>query len=174
MRDKMKKILLASQTVSDKKCDSISEFDTIETGMTSYEKKQVESLQSEIMELVAIFSELCEINLIDYSLYGGSLLGSIRHRGFIPWDDDFDIVMTRSNFEKFKIVVESESKLKLSQEKTWLHILRLDEITIDIFIMDYTSSNDKKFKKQVFKNKIIQGMLKKKINFKGKSIFQNT
>lgn len=45
--------------------------------------------------------EFCLSHDIQYSLAYGSLLGAIRHNGFIPWDDDIDILMTRPNYEKF-------------------------------------------------------------------------
>ena len=51
---------------------------------------------------------ICSKFDIQYFLAAGSMLGAIRHQGFSPWDDDFDVGMTRDNYEKFLKVIESE------------------------------------------------------------------
>ncbi|MBD5854209.1 LicD family protein [Lactococcus lactis] len=64
--------------------------------------KQVsEKEQREIqLQLVKFIDEICRTNDIEYSLAGGSLLGAIRHGGYIPWDDDIDLMLTRPNYNK--------------------------------------------------------------------------
>jgi lipopolysaccharide cholinephosphotransferase len=54
-----------------------------------------------MLRMLKIFDYLCKKHQIEYFLTGGSLLGAIRHQGFIPWDDDIDVGMTRDNYEKF-------------------------------------------------------------------------
>ncbi|WP_089136507.1 LicD family protein [Secundilactobacillus silagei] len=56
--------------------------------------------QVELGNLAKIIS-LCKALSLDYFLIGGSLLGAIRHQGFIPWDDDMDVGMTRHDYEQF-------------------------------------------------------------------------
>ena len=59
---------------------------------------ELKKLQLEILEKVHNF---CIHNHIDYTLSSGTLIGAIRHKGYIPWDDDIDIEMTRPNYNKF-------------------------------------------------------------------------
>ena len=67
---------------------------------------------------------ICEKHGIEYFMLAGTLLGAIRHKGFIPWDDDMDFGMTRNNFEKFLLVAEKE----LDAKKFYLQTDRKDRL----------------------------------------------
>ena len=79
---------------------------------------QLKVLQSKILEIVVYFDGFCKDNNITYYLMGGSALGAMRHGGFIPWDDDFDVFMDRVNYIKF---------LKTAKEKLDTELFYLQE-----------------------------------------------
>ena len=71
---------------------------------------EIKAISLEILDNIHMF---CVNNNIKYSLGFGSLIGAVRHKGFIPWDDDIDIVMQREDFDKFCKLYKDSSEYKL-------------------------------------------------------------
>ena len=64
--------------------------------------------QKQLFNLLKEIDTICKNNGIEYVLAGGTLIGAMRHKGFIPWDDDVDIMMTRDNWDKLKEVAKTQ------------------------------------------------------------------
>lgn len=62
------------------------------------------------LEMLIYFDQVCRTNGIKYSLTGGTLLGAVRHMGFIPWDDDIDVFLTRPEFDKLEAAFPDEAR----------------------------------------------------------------
>ncbi|MCR5066524.1 MAG: LicD family protein [Erysipelotrichaceae bacterium] len=83
----------------------------------------VRQLQQKMLEIFAYFQQLCCQNNLRYWAAGGTLIGAVRHHGFIPWDDDIDVFMPRSDYERLY-----ELWPEIGDEKNYA-LLRTDEHT---------------------------------------------
>lgn len=68
----------------------------------------LKDLQKKQVEILMLIQELCNRNNINFSIYAGTALGAVRHKGFIPWDDDVDIAMSRNDYIRFKEVCKTQ------------------------------------------------------------------
>lgn len=92
------------------------QFDEIE--ITPGILKELQSIQ---LECLIELDRICRKHKIRYSLDGGTLLGAVRHKGFIPWDDDIDVIMLRRDYEKFYKICKTEldtSRFFLQEHRT--------------------------------------------------------
>ena len=61
----------------------------------------IRPLQLRMLGIIEVMDQVFRQHGISYGMFNGSLLGAVRHKGFIPWDDDMDIVMPRPDYERF-------------------------------------------------------------------------
>ena len=135
-----------------------------------YNEDTLKHLQNLQLSILKDFAKICEENNLTYFAYGGTSIGAIRHKGFIPWDDDVDVIMFRDDYEKFLRIMESRNDSKyylVNMENTedyffyfsklclkgtnlkedWTRKTSFDiGINIDIFILDYMPDNAMKRK----------------------------
>lgn len=137
----------------------------------SRQMKEVWAVQ---LDLFAEFDRVCRKNNIVYIASGGTMLGAVRHHGYIPWDDDMDLMMMRDQYEKLCEVAPSEFRHPyfFQTEKTepgtrrWFARLRNSDTTgiqkselcvrhkfnqgifIDVFPMDGVPDNEKEYHRQ--------------------------
>lgn len=68
----------------------------------------IKVMQKLLLQLMIKFHAVCEKHGLIYNMCGGTLLGAVRHKGFIPWDDDLDVCMPRDDYEKFIRIAKTE------------------------------------------------------------------
>lgn len=140
-----------------------------------YSKNELREAQIKLVNMLKDVDKVCRENNIDYWLTAGTLLGAIRHKGFIPWDDDIDISMMRKDYNKFmeigkdklnhkyfiqSIYSDENSENQFMKVRDRNSILRMNKrekghtgIFIDIFPMDSFTKNDSKI---FIKNKLMR------------------
>lgn len=77
-----------------------------ESEIMSDKKLSLEAIQAKEYDILCVFADVCDKYQLRYALCGGTLLGAIRHKGFIPWDDDIDVVMPRTDYNKLLTIAE--------------------------------------------------------------------
>ena len=126
---------------------------------------KLKKLQESLLIIVDEINRICRENKLKYSLAAGSLLGAVRHKGIIPWDDDVDVVMPREDYETFISLCMTElnnnfsltelrtnndygygfAKLSLKDTEVLSYIsktkIKKSEIWVDIFPYDNVPNN---------------------------------
>lgn len=78
--------------------------------MCKYEHQSIKDTQSAILDILKEYDSVCRKNDIKYSLHGGTLLGAVRDKGFILWDDDADVTMMRDEYERLENCFNNSSE----------------------------------------------------------------
>lgn len=148
------------------------------------EKRELtlDEIKSVELELLKKFNTVCKNNGFNYSLMGGTLLGAVRHGGFIPWDDDIDVIMPRPDYERFvQYCMTENTPFKLMSVQTdsgyaYLFGKVMDTDTelvekvgnknnvelgvfIDIFIYDGMGNTEEEAKKNFNKSRFLRELL---------------
>lgn len=159
--------------------------------MKELELYEIKRLQFSILEA---FSDYCKSNGLTFYLAYGTLIGAIRHKGYIPWDDDIDVIMPRPDYlkfiknfthERYKVFCpENNTDCPFVYGKLYDSLTHLDELTackyniglnIDIFVLDGIPSDPQEARKHIRDCSFwINIMEVKKMGFtKGRSLLRN-
>lgn len=148
-----------------------------------YDPEVLKSIQSMQLEILKEVKRICDEHKIDYFIIYGTLLGAVRHKGTIPWDDDIDICMLRKDYERFlKLcpteldpqyeiatldrdlsypipIVKVQKKGTRFADKSYRFVKHPLGVFIDIFILDNLSDSEieanKQFQQASFWNKLL-------------------
>ena len=130
----------------------------------------LESVHAELYDVLADVVRVLESNALPYSVMCGTLLGAVRHQGFIPWDDDVDLVLPRESYDRFEELYPSQCGLGLTLDlsDTWVPRVRKvgGDAFIDLFVLDPLPEKKRKRMWKLLRLQVLQGMLKQHTNYR--------
>ena len=146
---------------------------------------EIEELRKIQLDILRHVDDFCKVYKIKYFLCGGSMIGAVRHHGYIPWDDDIDIMLLREDYDKlislYSKTDNSEYKLhcfnldkdflkpfvKIDNSKTVLEEIVADPIkmgvNIDVFPIDVVPNDKSQQKKMYNRFKLYKTIINLKI-----------
>ena len=161
-----------------------------------YEPEVLKRLQREELEVLREFVRICNKYDIQYFAVFGTCIGAIRHKGFIPWDDDMDFGMLREEYERFCKVAPKEMGDRFGlagpdcKEKFYNFVSKLYKkntrfatyydhgnynmgINLDIFVFDNLAEAEKDRNKQIRRSGLIRSIyMVKNVNFYSNAVFK--
>ncbi len=148
---------------------------------------ELSPVQKILLQMMSEFDSFCKENNIDYYMAGGTLLGAVREKGFIKWDDDIDVMMDRENYEKFINIALSSNNDKyffqcVENDPLWhYHYTKIrlngtvyatkfsnqfdgmhQGVFVDVFVQDNTADNRLMQKLHVLQIRFWRGLLRYK------------
>ncbi len=143
-------------------------------------------IQNTLLNVMIDFHAFCVKHSIEYYMIGGTMLGAYRHKGFIPWDDDMDVGMTRDHYEKFLEKVKAEKPFAVHNFRTdspisfcltriYIDDMRIDwemdpvldnQLYFDIFVLDNVPDDVKLQKKQAYKIQKYKKIINRKATYR--------
>lgn len=156
--------------------------------MKPYNEEKLKKAQEASLKLLLEVDRICRKHEIHYMLDSGTLLGAVRHQGFIPWDDDADLAMTRENFEAFRKAAAEElpdtmqlimpweyqkgmafydfvprviylpSRRHPDNEEAEFYEGKLNHLWVDIFILDTLTEDPSRARAVRFRQKCLYGL----------------
>lgn len=130
-------------------------------------------IHKELLNLMKYFHDFCKKNGINYSMIGGSLLGTVRDNGFIPWDDDIDIMVDRKVLDRIVALLAKDEVLCIKRT-LWVYRVQLRNNnvvkngyipTLDLFMVDNMPDGRGERRLQLLKLYALQGMIKGKPDY---------
>lgn len=130
------------------KLDTLELLLSLSTDVTKLSKAtgKLREIQLECLKIYKLVTKICEENNLKYWLDSGTLIGQVRHNGFIPWDDDIDLCMLRPDYEKLLSILKTELAetdyfVRERAERSNFFQIRIiqknsDNVGIDIFPVD--------------------------------------